>query len=162
MRRSNRDVLGLLMKNRCFLRCFLFLRCLARLAGGPGQDKGRRVKETDSQPYLHSGGCPRLWRPRMLRPNTVLKTPHLDRMAAEGIRFTRHYTVYTVCVPSRCVLMTGLHTGHARIRGNVHGLLTAKDFTVATLLQQAGYKIGCFGKWGAAIRRLGMSQPARL
>ncbi|RQV98105.1 N-acetylgalactosamine-6-sulfatase, partial [bacterium] len=45
-------------------------------------------------------------------------TPHLDRMAAEGIRFTQHYSGSTVCAPSRSSLMTGLHTGHTPIRGN--------------------------------------------
>ena len=48
----------------------------------------------------------------------IIQTPNLDRMAAEGMRFTDHYAGSTVCAPSRCVLMTGFHTGHARIRGN--------------------------------------------
>ncbi len=47
-----------------------------------------------------------------------IKTPHLDRMAAEGMRFTQTYSGSTVCAPSRCVLMTGRHTGHATVRGN--------------------------------------------
>ncbi len=51
----------------------------------------------------------------------TLKTPNLDRMAREGMRFTRYYAGSTVCAPSRCVLLTGLHTGHARIRGNGPG-----------------------------------------
>ena len=78
----------------------------------------------------------------------TLKTPNLDRLAAEGIRFTRHYAGSTVCAPSRCVLMTGLHTGHARIRGNGPGMLNPNDLTIATVLQDAGYHTGCFGKWG--------------
>ena len=47
-----------------------------------------------------------------------IKTPAIDKIAAEGIRFTRHYSGSTVCAPSRCVLMTGLHTGHSKIRGS--------------------------------------------
>ena len=78
----------------------------------------------------------------------TLRTPHLDRMAKEGIRFTRHYAGSTVCAPSRCVLMTGLHTGHARVRGNGPGTLQPSDLTVASLLQESGYETGCFGKWG--------------
>ncbi|MBG86812.1 MAG: N-acetylgalactosamine-6-sulfatase [Verrucomicrobiales bacterium] len=78
----------------------------------------------------------------------TLTTPNLDRMAAEGMRFTRHYSGSTVCAPSRCVLMTGLHTGHARIRGNGPGQLLPSDVTFARLLQQNGYATGCFGKWG--------------
>lgn len=78
----------------------------------------------------------------------TLSTPNLDRLADEGMRFTRHYAGSTVCAPSRCVLMTGLHTGHARIRGNGPGQLKAEDVTIATVLRQSGYKTGCFGKWG--------------
>ena len=78
----------------------------------------------------------------------TLKTPHLDRMAREGMRFTRHYAGSTVCAPSRCVLMTGLHTGHARVRGNGPGRLHPSDLTIASVLQDSGYKTACFGKWG--------------
>jgi len=78
----------------------------------------------------------------------TLKTPNLDRMATEGMRFTRHYAGSTVCAPSRCVLLTGLHSGHARIRGNSPGLLTDEDLTVAQVLRRAGYRTGCVGKWG--------------
>ena len=78
----------------------------------------------------------------------TLTTPHLDRMAAEGIRFTQHYSGSTVCAPSRCVLLTGLHTGHARIRGNGRALLRPEDVLVSELLKEAGYRTGCTGKWG--------------
>ena len=78
----------------------------------------------------------------------TLKTPNLDRLAKEGMRFTRHYAGSTVCAPSRCVLMTGLHTGNARIRGNGRSQLQSNDITFAKLLQQNGYQTGCFGKWG--------------
>ena len=78
----------------------------------------------------------------------TIATPNLDRMAREGMCFTRHYAGSTVCAPSRCVLLTGLHTGHARIRGNGPGQLKPMDVTFARLLQNHGYKTGCFGKWG--------------
>lgn len=78
----------------------------------------------------------------------TLATPNLDRMAAEGLKLTRHYSGSTVCAPSRCVLMTGLHTGHCTVRGNGPALLKAEDVTVAEVLQAAGYATGCFGKWG--------------
>jgi arylsulfatase A len=76
------------------------------------------------------------------------KTPHLDRMAAEGIRFTSHYAGATVCAPSRCALMTGLHTGHASVRANGAFSLKADpaDLSVATLLKRAGYRTGLIGK----------------
>ncbi len=77
-----------------------------------------------------------------------LQTPNLDRLAKEGLRFTRHYAGSTVCAPSRCVLLTGLHTGHARIRGNGPGQLERSDLTFVRFLQSGGYRTGAFGKWG--------------
>jgi arylsulfatase A-like enzyme len=77
-----------------------------------------------------------------------IQTPHLDRLAAQGLRFTQGYAGSTVCAPSRCVLMTGLHTGHCYIRGNARYNLRPEDFTVARLLQAAGYATGLVGKWG--------------
>jgi len=82
---------------------------------------------------------------------TRIKTPNLDRMAAEGIRFTSCYAGSTVCAPSRCSLMTGLHTGHARIRGNSDQPLEPGDVTVAEVLKKAGYKTGLIGKWGLGL-----------
>ena len=62
-----------------------------------------------------------------------IKTPRLDQMAEEGIRFTSHYSGFTVCSPSRCALMTGKHMGHASVTGN-GGRLKKEDVTVAMLL----------------------------
>ena len=77
-----------------------------------------------------------------------IRTPNIDRMTAEGMRFTDHYAGSTVCAPSRCCLMTGLHSGHAFIRGNDRIPLRPSDVTVAELLKQAGYRTGIIGKWG--------------
>lgn len=77
-----------------------------------------------------------------------IKTPNLDRLAAQGMRFTSFYAGSTVCAPSRCALMTGLHTGHAYIRGNATLALRPEDRTVAEVLKQAGYHNGLAGKWG--------------
>ena len=75
----------------------------------------------------------------------IIRTPNIDRLAREGIRFTQAYAGCTVCAPSRSVLMTGLHMGHTSIRANAGGQsLEAKDVTVAQLLKQAGYKTGGF------------------
>lgn len=78
----------------------------------------------------------------------IVQTPEIDKMATEGIRFTDHYSGSTVCAPSRCTIMTGLHTGHAHVRGNARVPLRPKDVTVAELLQSAGYTTGLIGKWG--------------
>ncbi len=78
----------------------------------------------------------------------MILTPSLDRMAREGIRFTDCYAGSTVCAPSRCCLMTGCHTGHARVRGNALVPLRPEDTTVAELLKGAGYSTGIVGKWG--------------
>jgi arylsulfatase A len=81
-------------------------------------------------------------------------TPNLDRMAEEGMRFTQHYAGSTVCAPSRAVLMTGLHSGHAPIRGNMEIMpigqypLQYGTVTFPKILQEAGYVTGAFGKWG--------------
>ncbi|ATC65820.1 N-acetylgalactosamine-6-sulfatase [Nibricoccus aquaticus] len=85
---------------------------------------------------------------------TLIQTPNIDRMAAEGIRFTQFYAGSPVCAPSRSVLMTGQHTGHTRVRGNAGGrspevqILQAEDVTVASVLKKAGYATGIIGKWG--------------
>ena len=84
----------------------------------------------------------------------VIKTPHLDRMASEGLRFTHFYAGATVCAPSRSVLMTGLHHGHTSVRGNsgrtnpAAQALKPEDVTVAETLQKAGYRTALIGKWG--------------
>lgn len=85
---------------------------------------------------------------------SVIATPHLDRMAAEGLRFTHFYAGATVCAPSRSVLMTGQHHGHTRVRGNAGQAnpkaqaLRADDITVAKMLQSNGYRTALIGKWG--------------
>lgn len=79
-----------------------------------------------------------------------ITTPRLDQMAAQGLRLTRHYAGSTVSAPSRCVLMTGLHTGHCLTRGNAGSRLDLRpeDQTVAEWLKTAGYTTALIGKWG--------------
>lgn len=78
-----------------------------------------------------------------------IATPNLDRLASEGIRFTQAYAGSTVCAPSRCVLMTGLHTGHAWVRGNRYPDLPLRpqDLTLTEILKKAGYRTALYGKW---------------
>jgi arylsulfatase A-like enzyme len=98
--------------------------------------------------------------------STKIRTPNIDRLATQGTRFTQAYSGSPVCAPARCELMTGLHTGHARIRdnnpqvggeleefaggaeGGIRLSLEAEDITVAETLKAAGYATGIAGKWG--------------
>ncbi len=77
-----------------------------------------------------------------------LATPNLDRLANQGMRFTRHYAGMTVCAPSRCVLMTGLHSGHSTVRTNWDPPMPIGTLTIARKLRDVGYATGAFGKWG--------------
>ncbi len=91
---------------------------------------------------------------------TKIRTPNIDRLAAEGMRFTQHYSGSAVCAPSRSVLLTGKHTGHTYIRNNKElggwgpdepegqWPLAADEVTVAEILQEQGYATGAMGKWG--------------
>ncbi len=97
----------------------------------------------------------------------LIKTPNLDRLASEGMRFTQHYCGNAVCAPSRCVLMTGKHPGHAYVRNNrstpnlpaeiveKYGLqnpgqepIPRSEFTIGEMLKQRGYATAAIGKWG--------------
>ncbi len=96
-----------------------------------------------------------------------IKTPNIDKLATEGMKFTQHYSGNPVCAPSRCALMTGLHTGHTQVRGNkqmggkegwvlgstIGGQwpLEAGTVTIAGILKDAGYTTGAFGKWGLGL-----------
>jgi arylsulfatase A-like enzyme len=94
---------------------------------------------------------------------TKIRTPHLDRMAREGMRFTQHYSSAPVCAPSRCMLMTGKHAGHSYIRGNYEmgGFTDSTEggqmplhegaYTVARMLKERGYRTGLVGKWGMGM-----------
>ena len=89
-----------------------------------------------------------------------IPTPNLDQLAREGSRFTQHYSGAPVCAPSRCVLMTGKHLGHAEIRGNTQAKVRLPEFTegqypisesartIAQVFREAGYATGAMGKWG--------------
>ncbi len=80
---------------------------------------------------------------------TKVATPNLDQLANRGMRFTQAYAGCCMCAPSRCVLLTGLHTGHCRVRANdPKQRLTQVDLTFVELLQKAGYATAGFGKWG--------------
>lgn len=94
---------------------------------------------------------------------TKIKTPNLDRMAKEGMRFTQHYSSAPVCAPSRCMLMTGKNPGHSYIRGNYEmgGFEDEKEggqmplhegaYTIAKMLKERGYRTGLVGKWGMGV-----------
>lgn len=94
---------------------------------------------------------------------SIIQTPHLDRMAREGMRFTQHYSSAPVCAPARCMLMTGKHPGHSYIRGNYElggfedelegGQMPLHEgaYTIAGMLKEKGYATGMIGKWGMGV-----------
>lgn len=89
-----------------------------------------------------------------------IPTPNIDRLASEGTKFMRHYSGAPVCAPARCVLMTGKHTGHAEIRGNMQAKVNFPEYeegqhpitdgavTIAEVFKAAGYATAAIGKWG--------------
>jgi arylsulfatase len=89
----------------------------------------------------------------------LIRTPHVDQLAKDGLKFTQFYAGSAVCAPSRCTLMTGLHTGHATVRDNrqfqkgAEGQfpIRANDVTIAELLKKQGYVVGAMGKWGLGM-----------
>ena len=80
----------------------------------------------------------------------TLATPHIDRLALDGMRFTRHYAGSTVCAPSRASLLTGKHAGHISVRGNSPPgqLIKDHEITIAEALKTSGYVSAVIGKWG--------------
>ncbi len=90
----------------------------------------------------------------------IIRTPHLDALAANGIRFTQHYAGAPVCAPSRAILMTGRNAGHCWVRGNYevgkHGFgagleLRDEDVTIGEMLKKRGYTTAVIGKWGMGV-----------
>ncbi|MEZ6057716.1 MAG: sulfatase-like hydrolase/transferase [Planctomycetaceae bacterium] len=85
--------------------------------------------------------------------NERIKTPNIDKMATEGLRFTEMLAGSSVCAPTRCCLLTGKHSGHTSVRSNGGGTpLRADEETIASLLKKQGYATGGFGKWGCGGR----------
>ena len=88
-----------------------------------------------------------------LMGHPYFKTPNIDRLAREGIRFTQALAGSSLCAPTRCTLMTGKHSGHTSVRTNGGGTpLRLDEETVASVLKKAGYKTGGFGIWGCGGR----------
>ena len=85
---------------------------------------------------------------------TKFETPNIDSLAEQGMKFTSHYSGSTVCAPSRCSLLTGMHTGHSVVRGNAsvwpegQAPMPADTFTMGHMFKNAGYATAIFGKWG--------------
>ena len=129
-----------------------FLRTLAAGAGALAAAPGARAAErkpVDRPNIVFIVVDDMGWADLSCYGGKAIQTPHIDRMAAEGIRFTDAYAGCTVCAPSRSVLMTGYHMGHTSVRGNTGGIpLRAEDVTAGEVLKKAGYAVGGFGKWG--------------
>ena len=123
----------------------IFISCLADELQAQKPDKPNIIYILADDMGVYDLGC---------YGQEMIQTPHLDKMAQQGMRFTEHYAGSTVCAPSRGTLMTGMHTGHGYVKGNFamesegNLPLPAETVTVAKVLKSAGYKTGVIGKWG--------------
>ena len=127
------------------IKLLVHLFILSALVGNTMADKQPNIiyLMLDEWGYFESG--------HMQHPE--LLTPNIDQFAAEGMRFTNAYAGAPVCGPTRCVLLTGLHSGHTSMRGN-NGFapIRADEPTLASMLKKKGYATGGFGKWGIGGR----------
>lgn len=137
------------------LLCFLFVGCAAERPVNGGAE-GEPLPATSAKPNIIYILADDLGYGDLgSYGQTQIATPNLDMMAANGLRFTDHYAGAPVCAPSRCVLMTGKHTGKCFTRGNYHDKETGYTIEIPEtepslpkLLQSAGYKTAVIGKWG--------------
>lgn len=139
------------------LRCQILSLMLAALAAGVSVDSGSRAnaaEKTRGPNIVFILADDLGYRELGSYGQKLIRTPNLDRLASHGMRFTQHYCGNAVCAPSRCVLMTGKHPGHAFVRSNKatppegQQPIPASEVTLAELLQKQGYVTGAFGKWG--------------
>lgn len=132
--------------NRRLLQICLFLLLLAGLAERrveAGEHPNVIYMMLDEWGYFESGHM----------GHSDLLTPNIDRLASEGMRFTNAYAGAPVCGPTRCVLLTGLHTGHTSMRVNDgYSPIRQDEPTLASMLKKQGYVTGGFGKWGIGGR----------
>ncbi len=134
------------MRNTIFFVCFLFSLC-------SGSEFNRKsARELPNIVFIFADDLG--YGDVSFQGQKRFTTPHIDRLAKEGLVFTQHYSGSTVCAPSRCSFLTGKHTGHADIRGN-RGMhydgnwpMRAEETTIAEMLKEKEYVSGVFGKWG--------------
>ncbi len=141
-----------------FGRIFFALLVQAALIGQAALGQGSRVAQPLNIVFILADDLG--WGELGCYGQEKIPTPNIDRLAREGMLFTQHYSGAPVCAPSRCVLMTGKHLGHAEVRGNLQAKrnfpefdegqhpLTEQALTIAQVFQSAGYATGAMGKWG--------------
>ncbi len=118
--------------------------CAVTRPGGKGKRKPNIIHIMSDELGYYELSC-------MGHPH--FKTPNIDKLAAQGVRFTQGLAGAPLCAPTRCTLMTGKHNGHTSVRTNGGGTpMRAGEVTVATVLKRAGYATGGFGKWGCGGR----------
>jgi len=124
---------------------------MGAVAAVSGAARGEEAKRKPNIVYIMSDELGYYELSCMGHPN--FKTPNIDRLAKEGVRFTQALAGSSVCAPTRCVLMSGKHSGHTSVRTNGGGTPMRKgEETVASVLKRAGYATGGFGKWGCGGR----------
>ncbi len=118
--------------------------CALTRPGGKGRRKPNIIHIMSDELGYYELSC-------MGNPHFI--TPNIDKLAAQGVRYTQGLAGAPLCAPTRCTLMTGKHNGHTSVRTNGGGTpMRADEKTVATILKQAGYATGGFGKWGCGGR----------
>lgn len=153
-RMKHSQLIAALLVSLCLLDSFTLLAATQRRAGRGNSSRPNVIYIYADDLGYGELGC---------YGQQKIKTPHLDRMAREGMRFTEHYTGAPVCAPARAMLMTGRHGGHSYIRGNYElgGFADALEggqmplaegmMTVPKMLKNAGYATGLIGKWGLGM-----------
>ncbi len=124
-------------------RVAIFAGCLAGLASVAGWAQAQTPRPNIVLIMADDLG----WGDVGYNGNTVIRTPHLDRMAAEGARFDRFYAAAPVCSPTRASCLTGRHPFRSGVFGANTGMLRAEEVTIAEVLKAEGYATGHFGKW---------------
>jgi arylsulfatase A len=133
---------GILMMRKCLLIAFLFFSSVA--FGQKKTDRPNIIFILADDLGYGDLGC---------YGQQKIRTPHLDQLSKQGVKFTQFYSGSTVCAPARCTFLTGMHTGHGAIRGNItvkpEGQVPLPDsvVTIAMLLREHGYATAAFGKW---------------
>ncbi len=139
---------------KALLRILIIAFCLVACKNSKQGVKSESIKENRNPNVIYILADDLGYGDLSITGQDKFETPNIDKLAAEGMIFTQHYSGATVCAPSRSALLTGMHTGHTVVRGNKEVLpegqhpIPNETYTMAEMLKEAGYKTSVYGKWG--------------